>query len=396
MNPSFPLLAAASTLTFAPAALAQQGSAESRIAELERQVKALDEEVESLRFGDSLVSPVGEQGQAGLAPAASKIYETDTGLAIGGYGEMLFTDRDTGREIDIYRAIVYLGYRFNENWLFNSEIEWEHGDETALEFAYLEYQHNDALNVRVGHQLVPMGIVNQLHEPTTFLSPNRPLVERFILPTTWHENGVMVYGENNGFEYGVALMNGFDAEGFDLENSGLRGGRQGGSQAKSDDFATILRLDWDNEQGLWLGGSLYLGDSGQDSAAGDFSTTIFELHAQYETGGFISRAVYASASIDEASQLMTPSASEELGGYYIDFGYDVFAESDREDALTPFVRYAAYDLSEDTAADTEITRLMLGVAWQPLPQLIFKLALTREEQGSTDDDIIEFASGYVF
>lgn len=395
MNHPLLLLAIASTLCATPALHAQQDT-EQRIADLERQLRSLDEEMEALQFGGSLVPPVQAEGQAGLAPAASKVYASQMGLSIGGYGEMLYTDRDSGTQLDLYRAIVYLGYRFDENWLFNSEIEWEHGDETAVEFAYLEYQHDAHLNVRIGHQLVPMGFVNQLHEPTTFLSPNRPLIERYILPSTWHENGVAVYGNAGDFDYQVAVMNGFDAEGFDLENSGLRGGRQKGSKADAEDLAVILRLDWQGVDGLWLGGSVYLGDSGQGSGAQDFATTVFEMHAQYERGAFISRAVYAAASVDGAAALTTASASEDLSGYYLDLGYDVFAERGTESSLTPFLRYSAFDLSEDSAADTEVTRLMLGLAWQPIPQLILKAAFTQEEQGAIDDDILELSTGYVF
>jgi hypothetical protein len=241
-----------------------------------------------------------------------------------------------------------------------------------------------------------MGFVNQLHEPTTFLSPNRPLIERYILPSTWHENGVAVYGRSGDFDYQFALMNGFFAEGFDLENSGLRGGRQKGSKADAEDLAAILRLDWQGVDGLWLGGSVYLGDSGQSAGVQDFATTVFELHAQYEVGGFISRAVYAAASVDGAAALTTASASEDLSGYYLDLGYDVFAERGTDSSLTPFLRYSAYDLSEDSATDSEVTRLMLGLAWQPIPQLIFKAAFTQEEQGATDDNIFELSTGYVF
>lgn len=370
-----------------------------RLAELERQVRALDEELEALQFGDSLLAPVSIDGQAGLSPAASKVYSADHGVAIGGYGEMLITDRDSGRTADLYRAIVYLGYRFNDNWLFNSEIEFEHVTETAVEFAYLEYQHSEQLNVRFGHLLVPMGFVNQLHEPTTFLSPNRPLLERFILPSTWHENGVAAYGLHGDFEYHVALINGMDAtrDKFDPASSGLRSAKQDGDRAKADDLAAVLRLDWKGVDGLWLGGSVYLGDSGQDSTTSDFATTILEVHAQYEIGGFQTRAVYASANVEDADQLPTnPSASDDLSGFYIDLGYDVLAERDTDAALIPFLRYSAYDLAEDSAADTEVTRLMLGLAYQPIPQLIFKAAFTAEEMGAVEDDILEFSTGYVF
>lgn len=383
---------------------AQQGQPttaelEQRIQELEAQINALDEEVESIQFGGDSSLRVLATGQAGLAPAASKIYSTESGLSIGGYGEMLYTNvlGESGDQLDLYRAILYFGYRFNENWLFNAEIEWEHVDETALEFAYLEYQHNDAVNLRFGHMLVPMGIINQLHEPTTFLSPNRPLVERFILPSTWHENGVALYGSEGDFDYHVAIMNGFDSD-FTLESSGLRNGRQKGSQASADDLAAILRLDYTGCENFWLGGSVYFGDSGQESNISDFSTLVYELHAQFNSGPWIARALYAAANVDDAALLpnATAETGEDLVGYYAEFGYDLFAGHSGDASLTPFVRYAAYDLAEDTATDSEVTRIMLGLAWQPIPQLIFKGAITQEELGSDDDNILELSTGYVF
>ncbi|MCH2100451.1 MAG: OprO/OprP family phosphate-selective porin [Planctomycetes bacterium] len=395
MKLTSPVLATTSAFLLTSAVTAQ--SAEERIADLERQVQTLDQELESMQFGDSLFAPV-TIGQAGLAPAASKVYSADQGLAIGGYGEMLYTNSDSKTQADLYRAIMYLGYRFNENWLFNSEIEWEHVNETYVEFAYLEYQHSDALNLRFGHLLTPMGIINQLHEPTTFLSPNRPSVERYILPTTWHENGVAAYGNLGAFEYNVTLMNGFDAEGFDLADDGMRGGRQKGSKAEAEDLATIVRLDWMGDNGMWLGGSLYLGDSGQGSDVGSFSTTVMELHAQYEVGGFIGRAVWASAEVDGAGDgAGATTDNENISGYYVDLGYDLFADGNTDASLTPYLRYSAYDLDEDNSSDSEVTRTMLGVAYQPMPSIIFKAAFTQEDAGNgDDDDIIELATGYVF
>jgi len=372
---------------------------EQRIEQLEEQLRSLDEEVEYIQLGGELAMPAGNNGQAGLAPAASKIYRTESGLSIGGYGEMLYTNvlGEDGNELDLYRAILYFGYRFNENWLFNAEIEWEHVGETAVEFAYLEYQSSEAANYRFGHMLVPMGIINQLHEPTTFLSPNRPLVERFILPSTWHENGVAFYGTEGDFDYHVAIMNGFYSD-FELDKSGLRKGRQKGSQASADDLAAILRLDYTGCDDFWFGGSVYMGDSGQTNTTSDFSTMVYEVHAQFNSGPWVARALYAAASVDDAALLpnATAETGEDLMGYYAEVGYDVFANNGGEASLTPFLRYAAYDLAEDTATDSEVTRIMLGLAWQPIPQLIFKGALTQEEMGSEDDNILELSTGYVF
>ncbi len=394
------LLGCAAAMLLPTAATAQQDAdRQARLQELERRMEILDQELEALQIGGST------QGEAdpalihsGLGPAASKIYQNDSGVSIGGYGEMLFTERlgDSGDSVDFYRAIVYFGYRFDEKWVFNSEIEWEHVDETAVEFAYIDYLHSDELNFRVGHMLMPMGITNQMHEPTTFLTPNRPLVERYILPSTWHENGVAIYGETGDLSYDFAIVNGMNSD-FDLASSGMRGGRQKGSKASAEDLAYVGRVNWAAMEGLTVGGGLYIGDSAQsDSAASDFSTTILEFHAEYQQGPWQAQALFASASVDDADLLPTASASDDLSGWYLQVGYDLFADNSQNDSLVPYLHYSSYDLQEDSAADTEVTRLMAGVSWQPIPQLVFKGGLSRQEQGSSEDDILELAIGYIF
>ena len=78
--------------------------------------------------------------------------------------------------------------------------------------------------------LVPMGFVNEMHEPTVYFGAERPEVERLILPSTWRENGVGAFGTiADRFHYRVYLINGMDGQGF--SSNGLRGGRQNGSRA---------------------------------------------------------------------------------------------------------------------------------------------------------------------
>ena len=103
---------------------------------------------------------------------------------------------------DALRTVLYVGNRFSDDWLLNTELEFEHGTTDAssgttdgegsvsVEFAYLEHLVNENHAVRGGLLLVPMGLVNELHEPTVFLGARRPEVERLILPTTWRENGL--------------------------------------------------------------------------------------------------------------------------------------------------------------------------------------------------------------
>ncbi|MCP4092577.1 MAG: hypothetical protein GY747_03925 [Planctomycetes bacterium] len=328
-------------------------------------------------------------------------------FSFGGYGEATYRNwaskTDGGApsgksdEFDLHRVVFYFGYQFDDVWSFNSEIEYEHTDQLAVEFAQIDGHFSDALNFRGGHVLIPMGIVNQMHEPTTFFSARRPLVERYILPSTWHENGVGTFGASGDLSWEAYIVNGFDAAGFDPSSSGLRGGRQGGDKAGAEDLALTGRLDWRGVDGLLLGGSFYQGDSSQGVGANDFGVTVTELHAQYDHGPMRFRALWADATIDDADLLATPSASDDLSGWYLEGGYDVFANSDNGQSLTPFLRYEQYDLLESTSADTAVTAMVVGVAYQPQENVTFKLDyMDLGNDADTQVDVIEFTIGWAF
>src|SRR5204862_6228332 len=140
----------------------------------------------------------------GLGPAAAKVYGRDRGVAVGGYGEALYqrfasraddgTPAGRNDTLDLTRAVLYFGYKFDKGIVFNSEIEYEHattgeGDEekgeTSVEFAYLEFPLGRDWGVRAGQLLVPVGFINELHEPPFFLGARRPDVETIIIPSTW-------------------------------------------------------------------------------------------------------------------------------------------------------------------------------------------------------------------
>ena len=108
---------------------------------------------------------------------------------------------DSGKTdtFDLLRAILYFGYKFDDRFVFNSEIEFEHSTTSesgsaSVEFAYLDYLFKPGFNVRGGLLLVPMGLVDELYEPTTFLGAKRPETERRIIPSTWRENGLGAHG----------------------------------------------------------------------------------------------------------------------------------------------------------------------------------------------------------
>ena len=171
------------------------------------------------------------------------------------------------------------------------------GGSASVEFATLDYLARPELNLRVGLLLVPMGIVNELHEPNYFLPVNRPATESAIIPSTWRENGVGVFGEVGQFRYKAYVVNGLDGE--DFAGKGLRGGRQKGANAKAEDLAGVLRLDWVPTSNLMLGGSVYSGGSGQDLAV-DAGTTIAELHADVQIDAVKLQAHQRSAGAHRA------------------------------------------------------------------------------------------------
>ena len=385
--------------------------------ELKRRIDAVAGELERFSFG-SIAPPVGDS-QYGLGPAASKVYGQESGLSIGGYGELIYQNyagSSKSDTFDLQRAIMYLGYKFDEKWVFNSEIEWEHASTSesgsvSVEFAYLDYLNSPELNFRVGLVLIPMGFINELHEPTTFLSANRPMTERLIIPSTWRENGVGVFGGVGDISYRTYVVSGLDAAGFTA--GGLRGGRQKGSKALTEDFAWVGRLDYTPKPGVTFGASAYYGDSGQDQTLaggtlGDTSTMIYEAHAEIRTRGFHFRALGAMANLNDVRELNnalglagTDSVGNELEGYYGELGFDVLTLLDEgsEQSLTPFVRYEAYDTqasvprgfaSSPTRDDELVT---FGINWKPISQIVFKLDFADADQGL---DQWNAAVGYVF
>ncbi len=177
---------------------------EDRIAELERAVEVLADELQRTRTALAVPEEPLLESVYGLGPAASKVYHAGRGITFGGYGEAFYSnalsDRGSGTSktldrADQLRLVLYAGYRFTENIVFNSEIEFEHattgstesssGGSASVEFAALDFFWKDWANFRAGLMLAPMGFLNEIHEPPFFYGVNRPDVERVLIPSTW-------------------------------------------------------------------------------------------------------------------------------------------------------------------------------------------------------------------
>jgi hypothetical protein len=398
--------------------------ASARIIALEQKVEALTQEMKHTQLGDVFIKPT--ESIHGMGASASKIYQTTEGVSIGGYGEALYQnfDGDKSSQADFLRAVLYFGHKFNDQWLLNTEIEFEHAStgedgSVSVEFAYLDYLMKDALNLRVGLVLIPMGFVNELHEPNAFLSARRTDIESTIIPSTWRENGVGLFGNAGNVSYKAYIVNGLDAK--DFSASGLRGGRQKGSKALAEDLAVVGRVDWRPTPALILGGSLYHGDSGQDLDL-DVTTDIAEGHIELRRGPLQLRGLITQAELDDVAALnrvtATPaddgtlpadsgidSIGSRLAGWYVEAGLDItdWLMSDTEATITPFVRYSQYNTQDDTPAgfktssQNDIDVVTVGVNLKPIDQIVFKIDYQfYDDSADTGNDQFNLSAGYVF
>ncbi len=305
--------------------------------------------------------------------SADNLLLTDSKLVVGGYGEVHYNQPMSGStynngKLDVHRVVMLLGYNFNEKTQFISEIEFEHVSEVYIEQAFLNYKLNNAINFRGGLMLVPMGIVNEYHEPTTFNGVERPLIDNTIAPTTWREIGVGITGTilPVSLKYQAYLMNGFNGYNGAARlngSKGLRSGRQKGAESyiSSPNFAG--KVEYFGVRGLNIGLSAYLGKTqstlydGMDKddnaaiASADSSVvgiSMFGLDARYSLKGLQLRGqlYYSSLSnSDEYNEFTaaTNGSLNDLGsamiGYYVEAGYNVLRTVNTDKQLVPFVRY---------------------------------------------------------
>ncbi|MBI1951073.1 MAG: hypothetical protein HYS34_06900 [Acidobacteria bacterium] len=401
--------------------------AQASLEELEKRIDALALEIERLRIGEAGAPAAGDK-VVGFGPAASKVYGIRRGVSIGGYGEMLYQNFDPRADdggpsgetdtADLLRAVFYFGYKFSDHLLFNSEIEYEHavaGDgapgEVAIEFAYIDFRPRRGFGLRGGLLLMPMGFINELHEPPTFHGARRPEVERLILPSTWRENGFGVYGDTGPFSYRAYLVTSFNASGFS-EGSGIRGGRQAGAEALARDVALVARADYTPIPGLLLGASGFTGDTGQgDLSMGDARLTLWDAHAEWRAHGVHLRGVYARGRLDDAGAIglaLDSSGATAIGsrtrGWYGELAWNILSflgKGDRD--LSPFVRYEALDTQASVApgfardAENDRTVRTYGVTWRPIPNIAIKADFQdRGNRAGTAVDQFNVALGYLF
>lgn len=299
-------------------------------------------------------------------------------LSIGGYGTVDFTKpfksgyKQNG-SLDVSRMVMMLNYQFSPKTSFHTEIEFEHVKEIWIEQAYIQHRFDERLQLKAGLLLIPFGIVNEQHEPTSFNGVLRPAVDNSIIPSTWREIGAGLQGyfSEVGLGYQLYVVNGFksyDGGGLVGGASGLRGGRQKGAKAIGLSPNVAARVTYNAIPNLTLGVSGYFGETSSTlfnkldkhnaaaMAKADSSVVNIAMVGadyRYSLGRFKTRGVVAYASLSnvaEYNKLTGKDLGSGMLGYYVEAAYDLLdSDGDGAGALTPFVRYEKYDTNHSTA-----------------------------------------------
>jgi hypothetical protein len=318
--------------------------------------------------------------------------------SIGGYGELHYNNIDNKngsdkKEIDFHRFVLFFGHEFTSKLRFFSEFELEHSlagegkpGEVELEQAYIEYDYSDTITSKAGLFLVPVGLINETHEPPTFHGVERNPVEKNIIPATWWEAGVAVnYKPMGGLSFDAAITSGLEV-GSDYK---IRGGRQKVAEAKAEDLAFTGRVKYTAVPGLELAATVqYQQDLTQGAANVDTAdATLLEAHAVYSVKNFTVKALYATWDISgvEAEVL----GRDEQSGWYLEPSYRLNEE------FSVFARYAAYDNNAGNSDKTEETVSTVGVNYYLHENVVFK-ADFENYGGKSDKSGFNLGVGYQF
>ncbi|MBL0711549.1 MAG: carbohydrate porin [Colwellia sp.] len=376
------LIASALMALFASNAMANEETDNLRqvIAEQQRTLQSLEQR---LNETDQKLNATADQFEV---TANDSIFAN---TSIGGYGELHYNNYDeSDAKIDFHRFVLYFGHEFSDNIRFFSEVELEHsisGDdqngEVELEQAYIEIDFNEATSSRIGQFLIPVGILNETHEPTTFYGVERNGVEKNIIPATWWEAGAAInYKLAGGLVLDGAITSGLLVD----DNYKIRSGRQKVSKAKAEDLAYTGRIKYTAITGLELAGTVqYQTDVKQGTTSDDADAILLEAHAIYQVQDFTVRALYARWDIDgDGAKAL---GRDEQTGWYVEPSYKI-----NED-IGVFARYAEYDnnAGDSTAGnstDTAVESTSFGINYYLHENVVLKADYEDLDKGSEGDD----------
>lgn len=363
-------------------------------------------------------------------------------LTLGGYGEAvmsrmfysnnykrytnadLYKNDDGFGQFDLPHVVIYIGYDFGHGWSMGSEIEFEHGGtesaveieeeetgeyeteterggEVALEQFWIQKRFTRALNLRMGHIIVPVGATNQHHMPTEFFTVYRPEGESTILPCTWHQTGVSLWGKVSDWRYELQFLAGLEADLFDAKNWVNGGSASPYEFDIANAYAVAGRLDNYSVPGLRMAVSGYYGKTAinslkqykYDELEGNLLIGAFDFH--YDAHNWVVRGNFDYGHLSDSEKIT--KANKELGKNSVspqtsvasdaiavgaEAGYDIFSQitkmRNRNQKMYLFTRYDYYDSMYKTQGSVVDNpcwgrqKMTFGVNYKPIEQIVIK------------------------
>lgn len=327
---------------------------------------------------------------------------------IGGYGELHYNNLDgegsapDKNEIDFHRFVLFFNHTFTDRLRFVSELEVEHSlagegknGEVEVEQAFIEYDINPQLTARGGLFLIPVGILNETHEPPTFYGVERNPIENNIIPTTWWAGGAgLTWRLAEGWTWDGAIHEGLATTAG--KKFAVRSGRQKTSEANAKDLAFTSRLKWTALPGLELAGSYqYQSDITQDSSDKANGAHLYEAHAAFTRGRFGLRALYAMWDIKGSD--VKDFGADRQEGFYIEPSWKVTQN------VGLFTRYNVWDnqagsgLAANDPGNTEKKQWDVGVNWWLHENVVVKADYqSQDNENGLDQNGFNLGVGYQF
>jgi hypothetical protein len=374
------------TLLAAALALAAGGAGAQTASEADL-ARRLDQLATELASVKAQLAQLQQQKQAPAAPApqappAAAVAAAPTGnepaysgsllgpgTVLTSYGEINYNrptsaGRDT--QVDMRRFVLGYQHRFDERTKVVTELEVEHAvssaddpGEVEVEQAYLERQLTPTYAARGGLFLMPVGLLNENHEPTAYYGVERNFVETAIIPSTWREGGLQLIGNyDNGLSAQAGITTGFDLNKWDAastegKESPLGSIHQELALAKGHDLAAFGALNWRGIPGLLIGGSLFTGQATQGQGAEKSRVTLWDIHARWTPGRWDLSTLYTRGTISNTAAFNAPLIGNptlipaSFDGFYVQGAYKLWTHGDY--VLSPFARWEQFNTAKSYA-----------------------------------------------
>jgi hypothetical protein len=410
---------------------AATGSAQAATQEdLEAKLNALAAQVTELQtelaeFRRQQTSSTAAATPTASAPGMAATQEPAKTVDWFGYGELNYSrpsDDSSATTADVGRFVLGASYRFDDKTRFVSELEVEHAvssaddpGEVEIEQAYIERRIGDSTFAKIGLFLIPVGMLNESHEPTRYYGVFRNFIDTAIIPTTWREGGFALQGNTmGGLRWDVGISTGFNLSKWDATSTEgseepLGSIHQELALAAAGDLSQFAAVNYTGVPGLRLGASVFTGDSSQGQPGFDNNrVTLWEGHARWNPGNWDLSAIYARGRISNTRPINLTLVGnptlipETFFGWYLEAVYRAVLPNDW--TLAPFARYELFNaasgyaslapgLTPDPLDDEKV--LTAGLNVDIAPGVVLKLDYLHFERDN-DSDRFDLGVGYQF